>query len=176
MCRAVVVKHSISIVAVGEKLKAITVEAGSDSLEWVAGKAGEEFELEWDRNVRKVTSDYMYTGSVRDTRKCIINDWFGRTFRIIADRNRRCVWPVMSGWRAWRQWFTGGQGKKKKNGSVLFRRATSSTSLNRVICMCTLSVWLYSRAAGTPGPLRGFQRGPRQTRNTFGCDLVHWRT
>lgn len=33
MCRAVVVKHSISIVAVGEKLKAITVEAGSDSLE-----------------------------------------------------------------------------------------------------------------------------------------------
>lgn len=99
MCRAVVVKHSISIVAVGEKLKAITVEAGSDSLEWVAGKAGEEFELELDRNVRKVTSDYMYTGSVRDTRKCIINDWFGRTFRIIADRNRRCVWPVMSGWR-----------------------------------------------------------------------------
>lgn len=61
MCRAVVVKHSISIVAVGEKLKAITVEAGSDSLEWVAGKAGEEFELELDRNVRKVTSDYMYT-------------------------------------------------------------------------------------------------------------------
>lgn len=140
MCRAVVVKHSISIVAVGEKLKAITVEAGSDSLEWVAGKAGEEFELEWDRNVRKVTSDYMYTGSVRDTRKCIINDWFGRTFRIIADRNRRCVWPVMSGWRAWRQWFTGGQGKKKKT-ALCFSAARPAQPHWTVSSACALFLY-----------------------------------
>ena len=141
----------------------------------------------------------MYPGSVRGTRKCIINAWFGRTFRFVAVRNRRCVWPVMSGWRhdvsgspvdreekkrlcAFLGWvghgllWSPGALRGKKNGSVLFRRATSSASLNHVISMCTLSGWLYSRAAGTPGPLKGFQGGPRQTRNTFDCDLVHWRT
>lgn len=59
------VKYSSSIVAVGEKLKAITVEAGSDSREWVSEKAGEEFDLKWDGSERKVNSDcvHRYRGS-----------------------------------------------------------------------------------------------------------------
>lgn len=38
-------------------------------------KAGEEFELKWDENERKVCSEYMYAGTVRDNRKRVLDLW-----------------------------------------------------------------------------------------------------